>query len=359
MTPRLALSTLVFAVALAPAVIAAQPAADRAVPPPVARMQAPAGWNEDARTAVRVEETLAVPGAVFPGATALADAQAWTSSPPGAALIATQATTTTLPADPAAAATAALNDLRAGADAVDGSKVTRWDVKFDSAGKVNEATLEWSEPAIGTTTLARALVYRAGGALVRIGGECILGPDGAAARASCEAALASIAPTAASFELIAAAPTAPTVGEVPPSPHPSSGSDAPGIRPLDGELPSTIAVRPGPKQTDRRPFYVGAGVVLLAVVFWWNRRERDKREAADRAEQERTARRDRKSRKDDEAGDDEAGDDEAGDDEGSEAESSADAIDASAAESADNDVRDAKKTTKLSKRKPSTDEEPS
>ena len=57
--------------------------------------------------------------------------------------------------------------------------------------------------------------------------------------------------------------------------------------------------------------------------------------------------------------DDEAGDDEAGDDEGSEAESSADAIDASAAESTDNDVRDAKKTTKLSKHKPSTDEEPS
>jgi hypothetical protein len=306
-TPRLSLA-LVFAAALAPAVVAAQPA-------PVARMQPPAGWNEDARTAVRVEGALAAPDAVFPGAAVEADAQAWTSSPPGAALITTQATTVALPVDPAAAATAALHDLRAGADAVAGAKVTRWDLKLDPAGKVHEATLEWSDPGIGITTLARALVYRANGALVRLGGECILGPDGAAARAICETALASIAPTATAFEPLTASATPPSADDPPPGPRPSGSSDAPGIRPREGDIPSTLAIRPGPKQTDRRPFYVVGGVVLLGLVFWWNRREREKREAADRAEQERQARRDRKRGKgDDKADDDKADDDKADDD---------------------------------------------
>ena len=185
MTPRLSLA-LVFAAALVPAVVAAQPAQPPGyrvpVPAPVARMQPPAGWIEDVRTAVRVEGSLAAEGAVFPGAAVEVDAQAWMSSPPGAALIATQATTVALPADPTAAATAALHDLRAGADSVGGAKVTKWELKLDPAGKLHEATLEWSDTAVGITSLGRALVYRANGALVRIGGECIIGPDGAAAR---------------------------------------------------------------------------------------------------------------------------------------------------------------------------------
>jgi hypothetical protein len=27
---------------------------------------------------------------------------------------------------------------------------------------------------------------------------------------------------------------------------------------------------------DRRPIYVGAGLVVLAAVFWWNRRQRER-----------------------------------------------------------------------------------
>lgn len=357
MTPRLVRSLLAIAAALAPAAVAAQPADNRAaVPAPVARMQAPTGWNGDSRTAVRVQGALVVPGAVFPGVTADGDAQAWTSTPPGAAIIATQATSTALPADPAAAATVALHDLRAGADAVDGAKVTTWELKLDPAGKVHEARLEWSEPSIGTTTIARALVYRAGGALVRIGGECILGPDGAAARPTCETVLASLAPTATAFEPIAVSATPPpaTPSDAPPPGDPSgarppgAGTDAPGIRPREGDIPSTLAVRPAPKRTDRRPFYVGAGIVLLALVFWWNRREREKREEADRAEEERQA---RKRRKDD----DDADEGDAG--------SSADAIDAEApaddepSETKPNETKPTEK--KPSEQKPSTDEEPS
>ena len=34
---------------------------------------------------------------------------------------------------------------------------------------------------------------------------------------------------------------------------------------------------------DRRPMYIGAGLIALALVFWWNRRRRDRfdREDAD------------------------------------------------------------------------------
>jgi hypothetical protein len=44
--------------------------------------------------------------------------------------------------------------------------------------------------------------------------------------------------------------------------------------------PMTIA--PDARSSDRRTGYVGAGVVVLAAMFWWNRRRRDRFEREDR-----------------------------------------------------------------------------
>ena len=37
-----------------------------------------------------------------------------------------------------------------------------------------------------------------------------------------------------------------------------------------------IVIPPTAQPADRRPIYVGAGVILLALAFWWNRRQRDR-----------------------------------------------------------------------------------
>lgn len=283
----------------------AQPAAD---PPPVARMTQPAGWTLDPPGGTRVVAGLGADG-LFAGAPIGVDAQVWTAPSHHAVLVTTQVSTDTLPADPDAAANATLHEIRAGADAVDGAAIDRWMVVVDPAGKLHEATLTWRDPSVGTTTIVRALVFRTGGALARIAGECVIGPDGAADRAACEAALATIAPNATALEPVKVTAEAPAAAEPAAEPMPAAGSGAtlgsgapPSLR--DGaDLPATVMVRPPAKQADRRPLYLVAGLAVLVLVFLWNRRERQRREAAERAEE---ARRNRRRGKADADADDEA-----------------------------------------------------
>ncbi|MBP8811084.1 MAG: hypothetical protein KBI14_31050, partial [Kofleriaceae bacterium] len=96
-------------------------------PPPVAKLTPPGGWVEDAAAATRI--VAAVGGeAPFVGVPLSVDAQVWKAPSGGAALITSQVATEALPADPDSAATAALHDLRAGADAVTGAVVVAFAV---------------------------------------------------------------------------------------------------------------------------------------------------------------------------------------------------------------------------------------
>ncbi|TMQ15155.1 MAG: hypothetical protein E6J90_01150 [Deltaproteobacteria bacterium] len=51
-----------------------------------------------------------------------------------------------------------------------------------------------------------------------------------------------------------------------------------------------IVVTPDRPPVDRRPMYLGAGLIVLAVVFWWNRRRRDRFEREDGTAPARPAR---------------------------------------------------------------------
>jgi hypothetical protein len=42
-----------------------------------------------------------------------------------------------------------------------------------------------------------------------------------------------------------------------------------------------IVVAQDPPDVDRRPIYLGAGLIVLAAMFWWNRRRRDRFERED------------------------------------------------------------------------------
>jgi hypothetical protein len=54
-------------------------------------------------------------------------------------------------------------------------------------------------------------------------------------------------------------------------------------------LPPTV-IPQDPPRSDRRPVYVGAAFVMLAVALWWNRQRRDRFDREDRAEARAAAR---------------------------------------------------------------------
>ena len=89
----------------------------------------------------------------------------------------------------------------------------------------------------------------------------------------------------------------------------AAGSDVPELpsRIQDGPrvaLPPMV-IRPEPPAPDNRPAYVGGGIVVLAALFWWNRRQRDRFEREDEAAPRRAtqARRARREARDEDADD--------------------------------------------------------
>lgn len=282
-----------FVLALAAPAIA-QPAGGSAaeLPPPVARMTPPAAWQVDAARAEGIVKQLAAEPH-FGGVPVGLDAQYLRSPMPGGLLISTQIVSEAMPADPDAAATAELHAARDGADAVDGAQVTRWEVKLDPGGRVHQALLEWTDPSVGTTVLSRTLVFRTSKLVARVSSECILGPEAGGLRPDCERALASLSAHDADLQPLKVAAERPGAAVAAADDAPIAAAPDPRATPAtigerDAALPSTIMVREPEKQTDKRPLYVLGGLILLGLVFWWNRktrRELEEQEArADREE---------------------------------------------------------------------------
>jgi hypothetical protein len=107
----------------------------------------------------------------------------------------------------------------------------------------------------------------------------------AIARAMALAVLAGWGPAAA----VAADPAGSTAPAAPPAPTAMSPApDTPWPERPRREDPRKIALPPlvipqDPAAADRRPIYVGAGLVVLAAVFRWNRRRRERFEREDGA----------------------------------------------------------------------------
>jgi hypothetical protein len=47
-------------------------------------------------------------------------------------------------------------------------------------------------------------------------------------------------------------------------------------------FPPTVIPQP-PREPDRRAVYIGAGLIALALMFWWNRRRRDRFDREERS----------------------------------------------------------------------------
>jgi hypothetical protein len=118
--------------------------------------------------------------------------------------------------------------------------------------------------------------------MVAIAVECVVGIDTpAAVRDACTATFATIDPELDAATRVALA-LAPEGSEPPPGPN--ATGPKPSLRPAPTMSDGTrapmppIQIQPAEtkRTTDQRPMYVGLGIIVLAAVFWWNRRHRER-----------------------------------------------------------------------------------
>jgi len=150
-----------------------------------------------------------------------------------------------------------------------------WQEKVDDVGKQVEATLAYKDPANHVAITSRLLIIATAEQLISVTGECIARDDAdAPSLIACKAALATLDPGAVARTAITLAPTGtppPTREEIRSTgPSMSDGSHIP--------IPPMVIQPEGQPAVDRRPVFIGAGIVLLAGAFWWNMKRRAKRE---------------------------------------------------------------------------------
>jgi hypothetical protein len=265
---------------------------------PGSLVTAPAGWRADPEQATSLAQRFAATtqfGGVLT-ATATA-AEAYVADRPGVALFATRATAALSdPAQAAIAARFALDDLRATsqrAALADGAAAKPWlQENTDAQDHAVSATLRWTDRLSHALAGARVVVASDGARIVAVTGECFASDTADPVRVeACRAALASLDTGIPAQNRIALAPAAPAqtraTSELQPQMRAApSPADREAPRLDDGSrmpLPP-ITIPQEPRGDDRRMFYLGAGVLLLAVLFWWNRKQRDRFDREDRDE---------------------------------------------------------------------------
>jgi hypothetical protein len=282
--------TALAAAALAAAALAAGPV----LATPGRLVTAPAGWRPDPEQEAELARRFAAVDH-FGGLVATTAAEVHVPPGAGVAMFATRATAALPePAAAARAARAALDELRATTRRASLTGATAeeqaWQERVLTDRQVT-AILHWREPANHLVGNARIVVVSDGRRIAAVTGECLTGA-GAELTASnaCIDQLASLDPGIAPAARVALVPAPP--GEAPPaaiaptpdSPPPAAmapvpdSQSSPPSRLIDGAkiaLPP-MAIPQDRPEVDRRPAYIGAGLIALALAFWWNRRRRDR-----------------------------------------------------------------------------------
>lgn len=259
---------------------------------PGAMVTPPKGWLPDPERAAGVaqkEQALKH----FGGAKVVVATEAYVAAKPDVALFVTRVTSEALLGPQPAAARVAVDEFAGkpfdGPDAYD-PETRQLVVRTDA-----------SDAAVGTRTTSHLVVVFDQTRVISVRGDCLSGPDAESGDLNaCTQALATldagvpldqrIAVTLAARDVTPAAPTEDRAPVTRTAPSITDGQDV-------HLAPMTIAQAKG--DPDRRPIYIGAGIVVLAVVFWWNRRQRERFEREDEGGEPRRA----PSRGDDDADD--------------------------------------------------------
>jgi hypothetical protein len=240
---------------------------------------APAGWKHDPDQATALAAK-ANEVTHFGGLRSLATSDVYVAPEGGAALIVTAVAGKVVAADRDAAARFAVDELHdatsRAALAGSGISVDSWDTKVVADQKLVRGDLQWTDKSAGTQTNAVIEIVADDENIVAITGECV--SNSAVAKlevtAACRSALATLDPgiVLAKRQAIGLAPPG-TALTSPPPPSPSQMSQSTMTDSSHTPLPPMTVPTEKPA-TDRRPVYVGLGIVLLAAAFWWNQRRR-------------------------------------------------------------------------------------
>jgi hypothetical protein len=224
----------------------------------------PAGWHGGPNAELAAQST-ARPHFGTSGAAVLAER--YDAPTPGIVLFAVR---TSAPTTNAAAAAAA--ELAALRDHGPNVQVVETREHVDDASKSVEAIVDWRDVSTKTTDATRTILVATRDRITSITGECLAASDTAPALIdACKAALQTLRVDVDAAARIAFAP-GPSV--------PTATDNAPGMSTVPTNAPSgrptipPIAVPQDDPPWDKRPLIVGAGLVVLAGVFWWNRKRR-------------------------------------------------------------------------------------
>jgi hypothetical protein len=160
--------------------------------------------------------------------------------------------------------------------------ITQTGTVIDPRTKQILSTVQWADDEAKTSTHARLVIAADDSTMVAITVECVAGVDTpAATRDACTKTFQTIDPELDASTRVALA-LAPEGTEPPPGPN--AVGPMPTLRPpptmSDGTRApmAPISVQPTEtkRTTDKRPVYVGLGIIALAALFWWNRRRRER-----------------------------------------------------------------------------------
>lgn len=153
-----------------------------------------------------------------------------------------------------------------------------WQEKTDDTAKQVEATLGFHDTTNKITSTSRLVIVATADQLIAVTGECLARDDAdAVALTACKAALATLDPGVPDRQPVALAPSG-TPAPVRDEPFHSGPVISEGPR---QPLPPMVIQPDVQPNVDRRPVFIGMGIVLLAGVFWWNMKRRARLEDED------------------------------------------------------------------------------
>ena len=233
----------------------------------------PAGWS-GGRNAELAAQASSHPH--FGGGDAKVVAEQYQPATPGVVLMVVRASKATSSAAPdAAGELATLRDHGPTVEVVENNE------HVDDTTHVVEMRVSWRDTSTDTTDTSRTLVAATKDWIYATTAECMAasGAD-TALRDACKAALATLDVGVPADTRVALVPSPTTTMQGHTVIEPGMSSP-PATTPHRPAIPP-IAVEQDEPPSDKRPLIVGAGLVVLAAVFWWNRKRRARFAAEDR-----------------------------------------------------------------------------